>query len=415
MATSNLPLALADETERTRWLFMIHATRRLKVIKDPGHASADDMYATSYPVQGMDGGWDAEQNPFLFVLAENGMIYHIQYFPPHWQHRAVTRLLPTRVCSNFQAALLGKTPVLLVEHAAPGEWGGTASHYWVQGRDIVSMDTAGLPRGVRRVYMQQGPHIGCVSIGENGTLSHSLLHAESKRWSSPSPLPYTLPDPSVSPAMLGQGDLFHLFWTAPEDAQGYYAIVSPEDGTPAAVPQSFPLEVDSETPALGWVYRSDIPVPLWQSQGGLIAKDIKHPQSRLSVSEPDAAQVRIVRADPQHYRIAYAAFAVFSGFTLIAPGTAKEVAMTNTEEERLTQVEQRQRRIAAQLKDMYVALTQMQDEMMRQSRILFQLESVTGTRQRNIKEYAPREPEREDARPPTPPKGLHVKDVQQRD
>lgn len=418
--SSNLPLALVDEKGQARWLFTIHASRRLKAVKNPGHASADDMYATSYPVQSMDGGWDADMNPFLFVLAENGMIYHIHHLPPHWQHRAVTRLPLTRVCVNFQAGLLGKTHVLLLQHASSGEWGGTASHYRVQGRDIVPMDTAALPRDTRHIYLQSGPHLACLCVGAKGALSYCLLRTGEKQWSAPAALPYTFSDPAAAVAPIGYADGFHLFWsehTTPPT--GHYAAVSYAADNSAVPPITFAMDTEKKSPEIGWLYRSDAPLPLWQAPNGIMGRD---PRQSKKIAYPRAGNaeiipVRVIRADAQHHRINHTAFAVLSGFVIVAQGITKEgkIVQNAEEEDRLQLIEQRQKRLAAQLKELYTAMTQMQDEMVRQSRVLFQLEAVMNPRAKTIKEYKEPEEEKESPRTHPPQKGLHVKGIENRD
>ena len=418
LTTANLPLALVDEKGIARWLFTIHNNRRLKVNKNPGQAAADDMYATSYTVQGMDGGWDAEENPFVFVLSENGMIYHIHYEPPHWQHRAVTRLPLTRACTNFQSGLLGRAHVLLVQHTAQGDWGGAASHYRVMGRDILPIDTAILPRTARHLYVQSGEHIACLMIDREGTLAYSLLSADTRQWSAPAALPYTLPGPEATPALIGLNDGFQVFWYDPKEHTGHLSAVSyGADKQPP--PVDFPLEDMEKDDALGWVYHAERPLPLWRIGGRILGRDPASPPGlfRYQGPEDSVTPVRVVRADPRHHRVTHKAFAAVSGFTIITPGAAKEgTRMENAaDEDRLQKIEQRQKRITAQLKDMYISMTQMQDEVMRQSRALFQLESVTGTRSRNIAPYAGRQ---EDTEPPEEPlpqsrqSGLHIKDVQ---
>ena len=419
---ASLPLALVDQKGTSRWLFTIHSNRRLKVIRNPGRAGADDMYATSYTVQGMDGGWDAEENPFVFVLSENGMIYHIHYEPPHWQHRAVTRLPLTRTCTDFQAGLLDKAHVLLIQHTAQGDWGGSASHYRVMGRDILPIDTAALPRDARHLYVQTGGHIACLLIDREGQLAYSLLTADTRQWSPPVPLPYSLPGPGAIPALIGLSDGFQAFWYDPQGHTGHHAAVS-YGADKQAAPVDFPLDGTDAGAELGWFCHSDRPLPLWRTGGNVLGRDPGRPHGGFRYQGGDSVTpVRVVRADPHQYRVAHNAFAILSGFTIITPGITKEGnPMENAaDEDRLQRIEQRQKQLVAQLKDMYISMTQMQDEMMRQSRALFQLESVTGTRSRNIAPYAghQEDTEPEEARPQSHQTGqsrqggLHIKDVQ---
>lgn len=419
MATlpASLPLALVDEKGENRWLFSIHTNRRLKVIKNPGKAAADDMYATSYTVQGMDGGWDALGNPFVFVLAENGMIYHIHHQPPHWQHRAVTRLPLSRTCTNFQSALLGKAHVLLIQHIAPGEWGGAASHYRVMGRDILPIDATALPRNARHLYVQAGEHIACLTIDQAGKLGYAELAADMRQWNATTALPYTLPSPEATPAVIGLADGIQVFWPgAGEPGTGYYAMI-PQKGDIPDAPQAFPLPNAIKDAELGWACRPEGPLPLWQDARGVSGRDPRRPQGefRYQAAGGKVTPIRVVRADARHHRIAHRAFAVLSGFTIVTQPSKEEKNMENAaEEERLQRLEQRQKRLAAQMKDMYISLTQMQDEMMRQSRALFQLESVLGTRTKTVKEYSQPQEEvlPEESRPPSTQKRLQIKDIQ---
>mgnify|MGYP000044189694 CR=1 FL=1 len=413
---AGLPLALIDEKGISRWLFTIHTNRRLKVIRNPGRTAADDMYATSYTVQGIDGGWDAEGNPFVFVLSENGMIYHIHHQPPHWQHRAVTRLPLTRTCTNFQAGILDQSHVLLIQHTAQGDTGRATSHYRVMGRDILPVDTSPLPRSARHLYVQTGAHIACLQIDREGQSAYSLLTTDTRQWTAPIPLPYALGS-EATPALIGMDGGFHMFWYDSRDHTGHHAAVSYGADTQSA-PQAFPLDITDKEYELGWDYRPDAPIPMWQTGDNILGKDPHRSQHsfRYQGAGGNVTPVRVVRADPRHHRITYRTFAAVSGFTIIRPGMAKEgTHMENTvDEDRLQRIEQRQKQLVAQLKDMYISMTQMQDEMMRQSRVLFQLESVTGTRSRNITTYAGHQ---EDAEPEEPhPKnhqsGLHIKDVQ---
>ena len=415
---ASLPLALVDEKGISRWLFTIHSNRRLKVIRNPGQAAADDMYATSYTVQGMDGGWDAEQNPFVFVLSDNGMIYHIHYEPPHWQHRAVTRLPLTRTCTNLQSALLGRSHVLLIQHTSQGHWGGAASHYRVMGRDIIPIDTSALPRTVRHLYVQSGQHIACLTIDREGQLAYSLLSADTRKWTAPVSLPYALPDPETVPALIGMEGGLQILWHDPRQPRmGSHAAISYGADTQPA-PQPLSLNSAQRDAELGWGYWSEAPLPLWRTANSVLGRDARHTQGgfRYQGSESSVTPVRVVRADQRHHRITYKTFAVLSGFTIITPGVSKEgTSMQNeADEDRLQKMEQRQKRITAQLKDMYVSLTQMQDEIMRQSRSLFKLESVTGTRSKNIATYAGHQEEtaQEEPAPKSRQSGLHIKDVE---